>query len=233
MLVPVSGQFDPSVMNRRHVQPIPKALQEQDPKRFPPAYVFNVGPRRHEFPPTERGSRYLEACPKNQAHSKPLIFRNIEMEVYDLADGGGNMGRLEEEGMDKAIALIHGGPNGPGLALDTPNLEWLGVFVTENEKPTAQELATANDKWKRYCRLVYDQGSEALQQGAKVQPGDRTIYNEAALVLGMKPLFGVSEHTFDRCVFCKEVIQEGAIKCKSCGERLDTVEAKDLRKKAS
>jgi hypothetical protein len=226
MLVPVSGRIDPAELNRRHIAPVPKVLQEQDPKRFPPTYIFNVGPRRHEFPPTERGARFLEACPKGQAYSKPLIFRNIEMEVYDLADGGGNMGRLEEEGIDKARALVHSGVD---LSIDTPNLEWLGVFVTENEKPTAQELSDAKGKLNQYMRLVYDHGSELLQQGTAVVPGDRKLYNEASVLLGMKPLFGVSEHTFDRCVFCKEVIQEGAIKCKSCGERLDGDEAKKLK----
>lgn len=233
MLVPVSGnRIDSGEMNRRHVPKVPKRLQEQPPSQFPPVYIFNVGPRKHEFPPSERGSRFLEPCPKGRQYSEPLILRNIEMEVYDLADGGGNMGLLQEEGLDKAKAIIHSFQDMEKPSIDTANLEWLGVFVTENKVPTSEEISKAKAKLNQYLRLVYDQGSEALQQGVKVVPGDRAIYNEAAMALGMKPLFGVSEHTFDRCVFCKETIQEGAIKCKSCGERLDTPEAKKLRSEA-
>lgn len=227
MLVPVTGRFDPSQANRRHVQPIPKALLEQDPKRFPPVYIFNVGPRRHEFPPTERGARFLEACPKGRAHSKPLMLRNIEMEVYDLADGGGNMGRLEEEGMDKALAMIH---SGAGLSLDTANLEWFGVFVTENETPTAAEIKKANEKLGAMMRLIYDQGSNKVSQNVSVPDGDRTLYNEAASFLGLKQLFGSSEHMAEECVFCHESMRAGAVLCKHCGSRQDSPEAKELRK---
>ena len=208
MLVPVNGNYDPSAVNRRQIPPIPKSLREQDPDRFPPVYIFNVGPRRHEFPPSEKGFRYLEACPSGKSVSKPLMLRNIEMEVYDLADGGGNMARLEEDGLDKALALIH---SGVGISIDTPNLEWLGVFVTENETPTAREISDAKKKLHQYMRLVYDKGSDLVQQGTKVDPMDRAIYNEAAQILGKASMFGVDEHTMDKCLFCRESIVEGAV----------------------
>lgn len=230
MLVPVSGRFDASEVNRRRVPPLSKALREQDPKKFPPVYIFNVGPREHELPPNDRGARKIHACPKDAKYSEPTIFRNIEMEVYDLADGGGNMGRLDEDGMEKALALIH---SGAGLSIDTANLEWFGVFVTENESPTAQEISKAKGKLGQMMRLIYDQGSEKVLQGIAVQPGDRAIYNEASVFLGKPPLYGVADHTMDHCVYCKNSIIEGAIICISCKMRLDTQEAKDLRKKAA
>jgi hypothetical protein len=226
MLVPVKGNFDPSEVNRRRVPPIPKSLREQDPDRFPPVYIFNVGPRRHEFPPSEKGLRYLEACPAGKPYSKPLMLRCIEMEVYDLADGGGNMARLEEEGIDKALALIH---SGVGISLDTPNLEWLGVFVSENETPTQKEIAEAKKKLMQYMRLVYDKGSELVQQGTRVDPIDRAIYNEAAQILGKSSMFGVDEHMMAKCAFCQESIVEGAVLCRHCGSRQDSEEAKKLR----
>jgi hypothetical protein len=226
MLVPVTGNYDPNTVNRRQIPPMPKALREQDPKRFPPVFIFNVGPRRHEFPPSEKGSRFLEACPAGAKHSEPLTLRNIEMEIYDLADGGGNMARLEEEGSEKALALIH---SGVALSLDTPNLEWLGVFVTENETPTAKEIADAKKKLHAYMRLVHDKGSEAVQQGTKVDPIDRAIYNEACVILGLPPLFGTLDRMMAKCVFCMESIVEGAVLCKHCGSRQDGDEAKKIR----
>lgn len=228
MLVPVAGTFDPQEVNRRSVPKRTKALVEQDPKKFPPVYLFNVGPYRHEFPPNDRGARYLEACPTGKAHSEPMIFRNIEMTVYDLADGGGNMAWHDEDGMELALALIHSGAK---LSLDTANLEWRGVFATENEKPTQKELGEARGKLQQYMRLTYDQGSELIQQGARVLPGDRTLYNEAAAILGKPSLFGVADHTMDRCVFCKNTILEGAIICTHCHSRLDSDEAKNLKAK--
>jgi hypothetical protein len=55
------------------------------------------------------------------------------------------------------------------------------------------------------------------------------LYNEACHILGVPVLFGVSEHTMDRCVFCKETVMEGALVCKHCGLRQDSDEAKKLR----
>lgn len=226
MLVPVSGNFDPSEVNRRRMAPIPKALRDQDPKKFPPVYIFNVGPRRHELPPNDRGSRFIEACPPGAKYSEPTVFRNIEMETYDLADGGGNMGRLDEDGTEKALALIH---SYDSLSLETKNLQWFGVFVTENEVPTAKEIADAKAKLGRMMRLIYDRGSESVLQGVRVQEGDRAIYNEAATILGKAPLFGVADHTMDKCVYCLNSIIEGARICTHCGQRQDSEDAKKLR----
>jgi len=232
MLVPVSGNYDASEVNRRQVPPVPKSLAKQDPERFPPVYIFNVGPRRHEFPPSNRGVRYLEACPKGQPYSKPLVFRNIEMEPYDLADGAGNMAWHQEDGIDKARAIIHEGRG--GLSLDAEDLTWWGVFVTENERPTQKELADARRKLNSMLRLIYDAGAALKSRGHvfPVTSRDPELYNEAAELLGQAPLFGVSDHTMAKCLFCKESIIEGALLCKHCGQRQDSKEAQEIKGKA-
>lgn len=231
MLVPVAGTYDAAEVNRRRVPPVPKSLREQDPRKFPPVYIFNVGPRRHEFPPLSRGARFLEACPKGRPYAEPLVLRNIEMEPYDLADGAGNMAWLEEDGIDKARALIHEGRG--GLSIDAEDLSWWGVFVTENEEPTKKELADARTKLNRMLRLIYDTGSALKLRGHvfPVNSRDPELYNEAAELLGQSPLFGVADHTMAHCVFCKESIIEGAVLCKHCGQRQDSKEAGELRAK--
>lgn len=228
MLVPVTGNYDPRDVNRFEIPPLPKALAEQRPDRFPPVYLFNVGPHRHELPPSEKGFRYIEACPVGAKHSVPLIMRNIEMELFNPADGAGKLARLEEDGLDKARALIHVGAE---LSLYTPNLEWQGVFVTENETPTAKELADAKKKLQRYMRLVYDEGSRLKSRGHvfPTDSRDPELFNEAAAYLGQAPLFGVDEHTRGRCLFCGESIVEGVLLCKHCGSRQDSEEAKKLK----
>lgn len=230
MLVPVAGNFDANQVNRRQIPPIPKVLREQDPEKFPPTYIFNVGPMRHEFPPNNRGVRILEACPKNKAYGKPLTLRNIEISPYDLADGAGNMGLHQEDSFEAVKQMLH---EGADLALDTADLTWFGVFATQNKKPSAEELAEANRKLSAMMRLRYDKGSDLKLQGSQVQAGDRKLYNEAAETLGVSPLFGVSDHTMDRCLFCQETIVGGAILCKHCGSRQDSDEAKSLKKAKS
>jgi hypothetical protein len=232
MLVPVAGRYDAAEVNRRRVPPVPKSLREQDPRKFPPVYVFNVGPRRHEFPPLNKGLRVLEACPKGEPYSTPLVFRNIEMEPYDLADGAGNMAWLEEDGIDKAKALIHEGRG--GLSIDAEDLTWWGVFVTENEEPTKKELDGARKKVHQMLRLVYDTGSNLKLRGHvfPVNSRDPELYNEAAELLGQSPLFGVAEHTMGKCVFCKEPIIEGALLCRHCGSRQDSKEAGEIKAKS-
>lgn len=230
MLVPVTGSFDSREVNRRQLPPIPKTLREQDPKRFPPTYVFNVGPYQHEFPPNNNGPRFLKPCPDGAAYGDPLVFRNIEITPYDLADGGGNMGLLQEDSIDTAKLMVH---EGGSLSIDTMDLTWRGVFVSENAKPTAAELAAAKKKLGAWMRLIYDKGSDLKMQGALVQPGDRSIYNEAAVACGMPPLFGVADHMLDKCVFCMEPIISGALLCKHCGSRQDSTEAKDIKKAKS
>lgn len=217
MLVPVAGRTDPAEANRRHVPPRMKQLLEQDPKRFPRVYIFNVGPRRHEFPPNDRGARFLEPCPKGNRVSEPLIFRCIESEVYDLADGGGNMAWWDEEGLEKAKALIGAGE---GLSLYTKNLEWFGVFLSENERPTAEEIDRAKEKLSQMMQLIYETGSELVAQNAKVEPSDRKVYNEAAAYLGNKSLFGSTTHAMAQCPICMNPINQGAKKCTHCNEIL-------------
>ena len=227
MFVPVAGNYDPAEVNRRQLPPIPKSLKEQDPKRFPPTYVFNVGPYRHEFPPNNTGPRFLEACPQGKPYGEPLTFRNIEITPYDLADGGGNMGLLQEDSAAILPEIIHAGRP---LSINTADLTWRGVFISENKTPTKEEIAAAKKKLQAWMRLIYDQGSDLKLQGALVQPGDRSIYNEAAAYCGMPPLFGVADHMLDKCVFCQEPIISGAILCKHCGSRQDSTEAKEIKK---
>jgi hypothetical protein len=217
LLHPVSGDVNPAEMNRRNVPPKMKMIANQDPKRFPPVYIFNVGPRRHEFPPNDRGARYLEACPKGELVSKPLIFRCIESEIYDLADGAGNMAWHDEEGLDKAKALIG---CGEALSLYTKNLEWFGVFISENAKPSDDEIETALGKWHQMAKLIYETGSDKVSQNIPVDQIDRAIYNEAAAVLGKESLFGSTAHTMATCPICFNKIMQGARKCTHCNEAL-------------
>lgn len=220
MLVPVAGDYNGAEVNRRNLPPLPKHLKNQDPKRFPPIYVFNVGPRRHEFEALSHGARFLEPCPKGQEYSEPLVMQDIECQPYDLADGAGNMAWWQEEGYEKACALVGITKDEAEPTLYTANLKWFGVFITHNQKPTQKEVSDAKECLQRMMELIYATGSDLVSQNVNVRPEDRRIYNEAAQFLGHKQLYGTSAHMMATCPICKNSIIAGAKKCTHCNEML-------------
>jgi hypothetical protein len=253
MLVPVHGsknEVNALQLNKRN-RTMPTMKAALDTVKAPPVYVFNVWHR-----PWGEHPLRIPACKPGKPYSKPLVIDALVLAEYDLGDGGGNMGTTvdpgwavaqsiigamsaplvrvtkksedDEEGEDVVEEipdeLIGGIPGG----LFTTNKEWFGVFATMNAKPTEEELQKANLKLKTMQQLIYSTGSELLQAGEKVDMLNRRNYNDAAKFLGLAPLWGNQEHTMDRCVFCKEPIIAGAIKCRHCNSRLDTAEAKRL-----
>lgn len=251
MLVPVHGDKNAVTalqLNKRN-RTMPTMRDALATVAAPPVYIFNVWHR----PWGERPYR-IPACKPGKPYSKPLVIDALVLAEYDLGDGGGNMGTTVDPGMAVALSII-GAQSAPVLriakkadedaedvieeiqdevvggipgGLFTTNKEWFGVFATTNEMPSEEELARARGKLKQMQQLIYDTGSELLQAGEKVDMLNRRNYNDAAKFLGRAPLWGNQEHTMDRCVFCKEPIVAGAIKCRHCNSRLDTAEAKKL-----
>jgi hypothetical protein len=253
MLVPIHGDQKAvtalSLNKRNRTMPTMAAALKTVPA--PPVYIFNIWHR----PWGERPYR-IPGCKPGKPYSKPLVIDALVLAEYDLGDGGGNMGTTVDPGMEVARSLIgiqsapivkikkrdEDDEEGEDLVeeiadeliggipggLFTTDKSWFGVFATMNEIPTAAELELANRKLRQMMQLIYDTGSELLQAGEKVDMLNRRNYNDAAKFLGRAPLWGNQEHTMDRCVYCKEPIVTGAVKCKHCSSRLDTPEAKKL-----
>lgn len=241
MLVPVQGGADALQLNKRN-RTMPTMREALATVKAPPTYIFNTWKR----PWDEKGYR-IPACKPGKPYSKPLVIDALVLAEYDLGDGGGNMGTTVDPGMAVALSII-GASIDPTLrivggeaeevteeivggipgGLFTTNKEWFGVFATQNEVPTDEEVDKATGKLRTMQQLIYSTGSELLQSGEKVDMLNRRNYNDAAKFLGLAPLWGNQEHTMDRCVFCKEPIVAGAIKCKHCNSRLDSKEAKEL-----
>lgn len=241
MLVPVKGGANALQLNKRN-RTMPTMRDALRTVAAPPVYIFNTWKR-----PWDEGGYRIPACKQGAEYSKPLVIDALVLAEYDLGDGGGNMGTTVDPGMAVALSII-GAATDPTLrvvggeaeevvedviggipgGLFTTNKEWFGVFATINEEPTQEELSRARGKLSQMMTLIYDTGSELLQAGEKVDMLNRRNYNDAAKFLGRSPLWGNQEHTMDRCVFCKEPILAGAIKCRHCNSRLDTKEAKEL-----
>ena len=245
MLVPIHGDKNAVTslqLNKRN-RTMPTMASALATVAAPPVYIFNIWKR----PWDDCGYR-IPACKQGKRYSAPLVIDALVLAEYDLGDGGGNMGTTVDPGMAVALSII-GATKDPTLkvvvdgeaeeveeeviggipgGLFTTNKEWFGVFATTNKTPTEQELQQADAKLRQMMQLIYDTGSELLQAGEKVDMLNRRNYNDAAKFLGRAPLWGNQEHTMDRCVFCKEPIVAGAVKCKHCGSRLDSQEAKKL-----
>lgn len=235
MLVPVRGTIADM---RKRTRTMPQMRAALSLVQIPPVYIFNVGQREWRNRVGAGKGYTILACKPGQKYSEPIVIDSLMLSEYDLADGANNMGTLSNPGQtgvvdgQRYIGVANDiiGTDSTSAALDlfTSNLEWFGVFATVNETPTAEELATANQKLREMMKLIYAKGAELVEQNQPVPMLDRKNYNESAEFLGVKPLWGNHDHAMDRCVFCKEPIVGGAIKCKHCNSRLDTKEAKEL-----
>ena len=224
MLVPVAGNINPGELNRRRRAVISKQLLDQDPKRFPPIYIFNIFNREHQIKKGAWGTKLIPACAPGEAYSKPVVLKAIEIQEYDLADGAGNMSFITEDGMALAKDYIGSGSASPGLSLYSTNLEWYGVFASENEKPTSAELSEAKRKLTRMMQAIFADGKMLAMKGpnglAQIGPN----HNLAAQFLGIDPPWGgpiQAKGEVALCPECQEEIKPGAKICKHCHSRLD------------
>lgn len=231
MLVPVSGGVANLQKRNRQIHEQEAALSTV---LIPSVYIFNVGPR--VWKGIGGGKSYtIPACPQGSLYSDPVVISALCPSEIDLADGGNNMGVIIDAGMSGtrkvggeskhvigvANDVIGTDSTSAALELNTTNGEWFGLFVTSNEEPTDEELAEARGKLKQMMQLIYATGSEKVQAGEKVPMVDRPRYNEAALYLGAKSLWGNLDHTRASCPECHEDIIEGANFCKHCQQAID------------
>jgi len=232
MLVPVAGVPNPREMNRRNRAFIPTMLKDQDPAKFPPVYIFNTFNREHHMYCGSKGLKVIPACPAGQPYGQPLALRAIEVEEYDLADGAGNMSYWTDDGIEVARDVIGVNSQGAAFGLYTTNLEWWGVFATVNAEPTKEELAGAKAKLTRMMQLIYENGKKLAAQGPAGLSQIGENHALAAAFLGVPAPWGTVQQAMDACPWCKNPVNQGAIKCPTCHEILDLEAAAKLGKPA-
>lgn len=242
MLVPVQGGVASLQKRNRTIHYQEAAMRTV---HLPSVYIFNVSRREFRNRIGAQKSYNIPACEPGENYSEPVVIPSLCLSEIDLADGGNNMGFTtnaalngvvkigdnEQKVIGVANDIIGTDSSSPGLGLYTTNLEWFGVFATLNEEPTEEELAEANAKWRQYCDLVYSTGAALVQRGDDVRMEDRPRYNEAAEVLGRKPLWGSLDHTKGSCPECHEDIIQGANFCKHCQQAIDSASVAARAKK--
>lgn len=225
MLVPVEGGVA-NLQKRNRTMPSQVAALATVP--IPKVYIFNVGPNVWRGIGAGRGF-IVPGCPKDERFSDPVAIDAIFLSERDLADGGNNLDAIMDAGKAVAEDVIGVNSGSPALSLNTTNGEWLGLFWTMNEVPTVAEVAQAEAKLKEYYQLIYTQGAQLIEQKMPesqdpiLRMRERKNYNEAAVGLGYKPLFGEGEVRRAACPECGEEVREGAKFCKHCNQAIDEV----------
>lgn len=240
MLVPVQGGVAQLQKRNRTILEQSAALATIE---LPQVYLFNVGPR--EWTGVGGGRSWtIPACPADRRYSEPVAIPTLCLSERDLADGGNNMdtvmdaalsgtrkiGKEIRHVMGVADDIIGKNSTSAGLDLHTTNGEWFGLFVSQHEEPLDEEIEAAEEKLHEMMQLIYQTGADKVAAGERVRMGDRKRYNEAATILGQKPLWGNLDHTMSECPECGEDIRQGARVCKHCHLAIDpaSVEARRI-----
>lgn len=238
MLVPVQG----GVANlQKRIRSIHREQAMLATVPIPKLYIFNVSQKEFRNRAAAGTNWTIPACKPGQKYSKALEIPMLSLCEFDPATGANQMGTLQVFGETRELDgevqpglandIIGTNSTSPALSLYTTNLEWFGVFSSPSPLPTEEELALANQKLREYMDLVYATGAELVQAGKKVAMIDRPRYNEAALILGRKPLWGSLEHTRGNCPECKNDIIEGATYCQHCHQAIDSASVAARAKK--
>jgi hypothetical protein len=237
MLVPVQGGLASLQKRNRSIHQQQAQLKRV---KIPDVYIFSVGPR--EWRGIGGGKSFvIPACPAGRRYSDPVAIPSLCISEIDLADGGNNMGVIQDSGISGVLEVgdqleavvgvandvIGTNSTTPDCEITTTNGEWFGLFVTPNEVPTDEEIETALGKWRQMAEMIYTQGAQIIEQkmpenqNAALRMKERKIYNEAALALGFKPLWGENNVAFENCPECQEPIKPGANFCKHCQQPID------------
>lgn len=233
MLVPVQGGVANLQKRNRTIHQQEAALASIE---IPAVYIFNVGPRKWTGIGASK-TYTIDPCPSGKDYSGPVVISTLCLSEIDLADGGNNMGVTMNGGLDVAKDVIGVTSTAADLGMHTTNGEWFGIFVTPNQKPSASELAEAHSKLRQMMHLIYSQGLQNIEQKMAENPDpvvrmkERKLYNEAAVYLGYKPLYGDGDAALDTCPECQERIQAGANYCKHCQQPIDAASVAARAKK--
>ena len=222
-----------------------KNVPEFMAKRFPPVYVFNIGPKSHRRQGYAGGEYNIAACEQGQPYSKPTILNGFIADEYNLGDGRGGMSWNAEEGADVAKDVVGIGSTSPELSAMTTNLEWWGVFIasgqnptaeeqkdpayTKGEKPTKWELAQAKSKLDKLMARILSEGDRiAPFQNDPNSEKLTQIHFDAAAYLKQPRNWANPVQAMSDCPGCGNPVKQNIAKCGSCGAILDRVKAIEL-----
>jgi hypothetical protein len=202
---------------------------------LPKIYIFNVGPEAWKG--VGGGKEWtIPACKEGQRYSEPVAVPLFVLSERNNADVGGTMSTVNDPALSGTLKvggkemhrmgvvddIIGTHSSSAELSMWTTCGKWKGVFWSESEEPTEEEVEQARGNLREYMLLIYSEGKQRIEQkmdehpNATVRIQERRKFNQAAKILGYAPLYGEGELRLARCPECKEQINEGANYCKHC-----------------
>jgi hypothetical protein len=243
-----------NLQKRNRAYPLQLAALRNIP--LPKIYIYSVG--AEPWKGVGGGKEYkINACPKGQRYSEPIEIPMLCLSEVDLADGGNNMGVVQDTALSGTLEVNGEGVFRSGVADDiiginsgsadlsfyTTSGKWRGAFYSQSNPPLEEEVLAAEEALRQYNLLVYAEGAQRVEQKMAenkdpvLRMKERQNFNRAAVALGYKPLYGEGEMRLGTCPECHEQIMEGANYCKHCQQAIDpatvSARAKKRQKEAA
>lgn len=193
----------------------PRLLKSQAPW-----YVHNIYDMKHIAELGSLRTWHVPACPKGTKYVT-LEVPGFIADEYDLGDGNGRMAWNPVMGEDLANDILNNKAGLTELSINSPNLEWWGVFASPNEVPTEQELMSAHAKLDKMQTLLLQEGDKKFMEGPSDKPGIGVnsitpMHRAAAIWKGQQRDWAKAPVTMIECPGCGDNVKPNIVK-HSCG----------------
>ena len=189
---------------------------------MPAVYIFSIDTEPHIVSKGGRGEFVIPAREEGKRVSTPLKIYGMHPEHMHL---GGPISPVNyEPGIKVAEDIVGTNSQDKGLGRHTSNLEWHGVFITNNEVPTEKELQAAQAKRRQYLeRLVADADAKFMRgKQGEIDAPERAAAHE----LHLKKSWAEKPTAMDSCGACGSAVVPGVAVCPNCTAVLDEEKAR-------
>lgn len=203
-------------MTRGRVERGNVKIERLDPRLLTgkPFYLFNIYRREFSINLGTCGQYYIPGCPEGVDFVKsPNVVPGTVQDIYPHFTDSEEYRCTPTPGEDVVKSIL-------GTDRPEEDITRFGVFASNNEKPTKEELAEAK---KKLIPFLQKQIAQADRYFASADAGERqSVYDikffEAARYLNVKKPWLSEAAEMTLCPFCSSAVRPGAPKCGSCHE---------------
>lgn len=179
---------------------------------FPKVYIFSVDPVHHVVSKGGLGDFVVPAKPAGEKVSEALIIKGMHPEHMHLGTEISPVNYVN--GMQLAEDIVGVNSQDKGIGRHTSNLEWHGVFISQNEKPTAKEIQAAVEKRRLYnLQLVADADGKYMSGRTNlIDACERAAAHEENL----KKAWAEKPTSMDACPACGSAVMANIAVCPNC-----------------
>lgn len=203
-------------LSRKAVANLPPQVQKLiDNKELKPLYIFNVS--HHRWVDRAGGNAYyvINRCEPGKKFSTPTVIPFIP--TYHVPVDMDKVELRTEDCWLVANDVIGVGP----FKAKSDDLRRFGVFISENETPTAEELAAANSAYEKSDIALISEADALMLEGPA---GLRNITADMRLACERRHVvrdWAKAQKPGKECPGCGEMVPSTAKKHPLCGWRFD------------